>query len=241
MKKKNVKKIIVSSLAFALSLSAFSLPAEAKQMTSLKKAKQTAKKKVPGATVTKVETDTENGKTVYEVSLVKKNKKYSLKYRSADSKLVEYEWELPNTSYSIQDKKNIKKSIIKTKARKKVSGAKIKSTRLTIDDGLSEYKVTMTKGNRRYTLVYNAKNGKLLEFEWKLTNTSSKTNNIGESKAKQIALKKVPGATVIKIEYDKDDGIAVYEVELRKGSYEYDIKINAKTGAILEYEKDIAD
>lgn len=241
MRKNNVKKMIISSLAFALSLSALSIPAEAKQITSLKKAKQTAQKKVPGATVTKVERDTENGQTVYEVTLIKKNKKYSLKYRSSDAKLIEYEWELPNTSYSIQNKKNIKKSKIKTKARKKVTGAKITSTRLTIDDGLSEYKVSMTKGKRRYTLVYNAKNGKLLDYEWKLTNTSSKTGIIGETKAKQIALKKVPGATVIKIEYDKDDGIAVYEVELIKGSYEYDIKIDAKTGAILEYEKDIAD
>ncbi len=241
MRKKYYKKIMISSLAFALSLSALSLPAEAKQITSLKKAKQTAKRKVPGATVNKVEMDTENGKTVYEVTLVKKNKKYDLKYRSSDGKLIKYEWELPNTSYSIQNKKNIKKSKIKKKARQKVKGAKITSVRLSIDDGLSEYKVHMTKGTRRYTLVYNAKSGKLLEYEWKLTNKSSKTSNIGKTKAKQIALKKVPGATVIKIEYEKDDGIAIYEVELLKGSYEYDIKINAKTGAILEFEQDTAD
>lgn len=241
MKKHVMRKMIVTSLAFALSLSVLRLPAEAKQITSLKKAKQTARKKVPGATVTKVEMDTENGKTVYEVTLVKQKKEYQLKYRSSDAKLIEYEWEIPNTSYSIQDKKNMKKSKIKAKARKKVQGGKITSTRLTIDDGLSEYKVSMTKGKRRYKLVYNAKNGKLLEYEWKLTKKSAKTSTISEAKAKQIALKKVPGATVIKIEYDKDDGIAVYEIELLKGSYEYDIKINAKTGAILEFEKDIAD
>ncbi len=54
-------------------------------------------------------------------------------------------------------------------------------------------------------------------------------------------MKKAPGASITKFEFDKDDGIAVYEVELRKGIYEYEVKINAATGAIIEFEKDIED
>ncbi len=60
-------------------------------------------------------------------------------------------------------------------------------------------------------------------------------------KAKQIALDAVPGATVYKAEYDVDDGVAVYEIELIKGSYEYEFKIDANTGAILEQDKDWRD
>ena len=51
----------------------------------------------------------------------------------------------------------------------------------------------------------------------------------------------MPGATVYKAEYDVDDGVAVYEIELIKGSYEYEFKIDANTGAILEQDKDWRD
>ena len=58
-------------------------------------------------------------------------------------------------------------------------------------------------------------------------------------KAQDIALQKVPGATVVKVEYDKEDG--VYEIELKKDGYEYDIKVHAKSGKILEFEKELDD
>ena len=43
------------------------------------------------------------------------------------------------------------------------------------------------------------------------------------------------------MEFETDDGVAVYEVSMVKGQYEYDVKIDAKTGKILEFEKDIDD
>lgn len=216
---------------------------EAKQLTSINDAKKAAKKHVSSAQVTSVEMDTEKGATVYEVELIKKNKEYNLKFRASDGKLLEYEWELPNTSYSIQNKANIAKKTIKKKALKLIKKGTVSSVRLTIDDGLAEYKVAVKKGNRQYKLLYNAKNGKLLEYEWKLVSSSSSSSgkNISSQEAQNIALKKVPGATVIKVEYDKDDGVAVYEIELKKDGFEYDIKIDAKSGKILEFEKEIDD
>lgn len=59
---------------------------------------------------------------------------------------------------------------------------------------------------------------------------------IGESRAKEIALDKVGGGTVVKAKFDIDDGVAVYEIEIRYGDYEYEVEINAKTGKILKYE-----
>lgn len=243
-----MKKNIFRSLGvFMLVLSAVLTPGSyemsAKSAMSLSQAKNAAQKKVPSSYIKKTETDVEHGVTVYEIELIKKAKEYNLKYRASDGKLIEYEWELPNTSHSIQSRENLSKADINAKARKAVKDATITSTRLSIDDGLSEYKVTLKKGNRQYKLLYDAKNGKLLEYEWKLTasSTNSSSKYIGLSKAQSIALKKVPGATVIKAEFDKDDGIPVYEIELRKGIYEYEIKIDAKSGNILEYEKDIDD
>lgn len=244
MIKKTFQMIAVYLLIISVSVFSGNAPdSEAKQLKSISDAKSAALKKVPSAYVTEVETDTERGTVVYEVSLHKKSKEYNLKFRASDGKLIEYEWELPNTSYSIQNKKNVARATIKKKAQKLVKNGKIKTLRLVTDDGLSEYKLSLTKGKRQYKLVYNAKNGKLLEYEWKQTTTQTTASNkyIGKTKAQNIALKKAPGATVIKCEFDHDDGIPVYEIEMRKGVFEYDVKINAKTGAVLEFEKEIDD
>lgn len=238
---KNILGLMVLSLGFMLCQT--NGIAEAKKVNNMDEAKKMALQKVGSAVVTEVETDTEHGQTVYEVSLQKGQKEYSLKYRASDGKLIEYEWELPNTSYELQDKENVSEESIRSKAGKKVKDATIAYIRLKEDDGLMEYKVRLNKGNYQYTLVYNAKNAKLLEYEKKYVASSSgsSSNYISEEKAKKIALNKVPGATAVKIKLDHDDGAAVYEVELVKGNYEYEIEIDAKTGNVLSMEKEYDD
>ena len=61
------------------------------------------------------------------------------------------------------------------------------------------------------------------------------------TKAKKIALSKVPHATIVKAEFDNDDGVPLYEIEAIKGAMEYDIKIHASSGKILGFDKDYND
>lgn len=61
--------------------------------------------------------------------------------------------------------------------------------------------------------------------------------DIGIEKAKKIALGKVSGAAesdIVKAEMDREDGILVYEVEIKYDSMEYDFTINGATGVIVE-------
>ena len=44
----------------------------------------------------------------------------------------------------------------------------------------------------------------------------------------------------MKVERDRDDGRLEYEVEFKAGGMEYEYTIDGVTGAILEYEQDIA-
>lgn len=216
--------------------------ASAKKIASPEAAKKLAKNKVKSAVVTEVDVDYKNGGLLYEVTLVKGNREYNLKYRESDGKLMEYEWETEGIIKQYQSRKNLSKAKIKKKAKKQVKKAKITSVRLKYDDGLAEYKVKMKKGSKKYSLTYHAKTGKLLDYEWEIVKkASSSSKYIGVPKAKAIAKKKVPGAQIIKVEYDKDDGIPVYEVEMIKGNMEYELKIHAKSGKILEYEKELAD
>ena len=71
--------------------------------------------------------------------------------------------------------------------------------------------------------------------------SSNSSNYIGADKAKQIALAKVPGATITDFELDRDGGRAKYEGEMRKDGTEYDFKIDAVTGEILSWKVDKDD
>ena len=79
-----------------------------------------------------------------------------------------------------------------------------------------------------------------MEYDWELTKKDNHSTDkyIGEAKAKQIALKEAGGGAVIKIEFEMDHGIPVYEVEVIYNELEYDIEIHAKTGAVLDVDVD---
>ena len=218
----------------------------AKSIASLNQAAQLAKKAVKNATVTEMDRDYEAGQLVYEIHLVKKTKEYEITYRASDGEMLVYGWEEYNVrKYS--NKKTISKSKCRQLALKEAPGATILSLVQKYDDGVSIYKLKLDKGNKRYTMKYHAKTGKLIEYEWKLLKkqdtTSSSGNNayIGLAKAKQIALAEVPDAVVVKAKFDTDDGVPVYEIELRQGRAEYEFKIHAKTGKILERDYDYDD
>ena len=66
---------------------------------------------------------------------------------------------------------------------------------------------------------------------------------IGEAKAKSIALAHAglseSQVTFIKAHLERDDGRIVYDVEFYSGNTEYDYEIDAVSGIILEYDRDI--
>lgn len=66
---------------------------------------------------------------------------------------------------------------------------------------------------------------------------STSPSPISADKAKHIALSKVGGGTVVEFELDDDE----YEVKIHHNGYEYDIEINAYTGAIIDFDKDEID
>ena len=70
-------------------------------------------------------------------------------------------------------------------------------------------------------------------------------NFIGEEKAKEEALSKAgitaDGVKFEKVDLELDDGVWVYEIDFTKDNHEYDVKVKADDGIILEYEKDRKD
>ena len=72
--------------------------------------------------------------------------------------------------------------------------------------------------------------------------SSSDSQYIGKARAKQIALDKAgvsaSKAEFIKVKLDYDDGVRVYDVTFYEGDYDYEVEINARTGAVYDYDKD---
>ena len=60
---------------------------------------------------------------------------------------------------------------------------------------------------------------------------TNKGQVISMEKAKAIAENKVPGATITSIELEHELNGPIYEIEMYLDGYEYDLKLNATTGA----------
>lgn len=73
--------------------------------------------------------------------------------------------------------------------------------------------------------------------------TETQSEKISEQEAKDIAFKhakiKEADAKYVQTELDYDDGILRYEIDFYYDGYEYDYDIDAYSGKILSYDKDI--
>ena len=128
----------------------------------------------------------------------------------------------------------------------KAKDATFKKAKLDKDNGVAVYEIEFVTAKKKYDYEINAKTGKIREKEVeKLPQKNSKSNskqtsskNITAAEAKKIALSdaKVAAkdATFKKAKLDKDNGVAVYDIEFVTANKEYDYEINAKTGKIRE-------
>ena len=71
--------------------------------------------------------------------------------------------------------------------------------------------------------------------------TAGADSYIGEAKAKEIALAKVPGATandISGLKIDVDDGRTLYEGKIYYNEMEYEFGIDAYSGAVVEWDSE---
>lgn len=156
------------------------------------------------------------------------------------------------------------KSIALADAKLNAKSVKFTKARLDRDDGIQEYEIEFIYNGREYDYSINAKNGKIIdkdiEIDERTTKKQDVTNKttaekttktqkvnttssyISIERAKEIALShaklKASDVRFEKVVLDRDDGIYEYEIEFVKGSYEYEYSINAKTGAIIDFDID---
>ncbi len=143
------------------------------------------------------------------------------------------------------------------------SNATFLKIHLDHDDGRVVYDVEFYSGNTEYDYEIDAISGDIREYDkdieyYSIPRSTSKPSSggsrratpkpssdqyLGDAKAKSIALEHAKiaesNATFLKIHLDHDDGRVVYDVEFYSGNTEYDYEIDAISGDIREYDKDI--
>ena len=159
----------------------------------------------------------------------------------------------------VSNVKQVTPEVAKSIMLNKVPGANILEFSYDGDDKTPKYDGTLIKDNYEYEVDVNAKTGQIIKFEKEAVfvanngsanntstnnqqattqqSTAAKNSYIGEAKAKSIMLNKVPGATIRSFYFD-GDSTPEYDGELIKDGYEYDISVDAVTGAIREFSKE---
>lgn len=120
---------------------------------------------------------------------------------------------------------------------------------LELDDGSWKYDVEFHKDSSEYDYDIDALTGEILsfdqdaEYDQRGVGRSIGNGQITEEQAKQIALEYAGvderDAQHLKIEIDHDHGRGEYEVEWNVGRTEYSCDVDADTGSILSFEKEL--
>ena len=108
------------------------------------------------------------------------------------------------------------------------------------DDGRMKYEVEFYSGTTEYDYDIDAVTGATVSTKGVTKGGNSSSGDyITAERAQQIALAETPsGSTVVKCQFDWDDGRAQYEVEIRNGWTEYEFEIDAVTGTIFSRDID---
>lgn len=121
------------------------------------------------------------------------------------------------------------------------------------DDGRTVYDVEFYVDMKEYDYEIDAYSGEIVSCDFDIENyTAASQSNSGSvapqqsntaitlEEAKALALEKAgvsqSDATFRETSFEYDDGIAVFQIDFISGTLEYEVEINANTGAITEYD-----
>ena len=229
----------------------------------LEKAKEIAIAKAGGGDVVSIELDVDDGVMVYEGELIYNNVEYDFDINALDGTILK--WEEDRNGVNIDTSNVIGEAREKEIILAKAPGAEITKLVLDEDDGILYYEGYARVDGKLYEFEVKADDGVIRKWELEddysdnnSGNSSSGNSNnnnststpkpttapstsISMDEARTLVLKKVPGATITKIELDYDDGRKIYEGEAYKDGYEYEFEINASTGKFIKWEQDWDD
>ena len=201
----------------------------------------------------KVELDYDDGRWEYEIEFFTASGKYEYDIDAATGSILSKESEgasSPASSGTSSGTASGSSSLIgEEKARELVlqdagvsaSAATFTQSELEQDDGRWKYEIDFFANGTEYEYTVDAQNGTILKRDSDYNPDDAPVSSasvISMDEAKALAQAKAPNAVLRDISFDYDDGIPVYEGELREGNTEYEFEIDARNGSFLKWEAD---
>ena len=157
------------------------------------------------------EADMDNGVEFYDIEFYNNNKEYDYEISAADGKIIEYDYDVEGYG---------------------------ESTNVSNNNSSNTNKQNSNKSNTNTANNNVANNNQNTN-----TNSNTSSNKISADKAKKIALNHANltsnQVSYVQVEADFDDYTPSYDVEFYHNNVEYSYEINANTGNIISFEKDI--
>ena len=195
-------------------------------------------------TFTKAKLDYDDGIAEYEIEFNSASDEYEYDINAVTGAVIKYSKEaleipaMNNTTGIITADEA--KSAALAHAGLSASEVTFTKARLDYDDGTAEYEIEFNSVSDKYEYDINASNGNVIKYSKESLKNSKQNGSsmITADEAKNIALEyaelNASEVRFTKSELDYDDGMAEYEIEFSFGRKEYEFKIDAYTGEIIE-------
>ncbi len=217
--------------------------------------------------ILKAELGKDDGIAEYEVEFIAGNVEYDYEIDASTGKVLSTDKDA-ETKYTVSSSDNTASSsydksssssgspespslITKNKAKSialKHAGVSSKNasfTKVILDKDDMEYDIEFTAGGVEYDYEINAATGKIESASKEAAPSPTVSQTISKAKAQSTALSHAGlssgDVTGLKVTLDEDDGKYKYEVEFKNGRTEYEYEIDAATGKIIDWSKDVDD
>lgn len=231
-----VKKIlsIVAGIGSVLLLSVSALGAG--QMTA-EQAKQIAAKQVSKDSTYRSTKDDGNE---YEIKFYRESNQewYELGINKSSQSIISYESEL--TNHNGGTAVTLNEAEVKKIVTKEHKSADIISVSLEKDDGFMEYEVKFKANNCYGKYTIHPSSGIILKRDitiGSIENVEAIKDLITYEEASKKALEQYPGAVVTDVDLKWRNNSYIYKMELVQNGVEYEIKLDGKTGKVLQNEQ----
>lgn len=214
-----------------------------------------------------VDFDSDHGVMVYEVDFYASNTEYEYDINALTGEVVKYERNsytatVPNTSAPNTGSTDFIGETAAKQAAVDHSGVNSANVvwltaEFDRDDGRFVYELEFTCDGAKFEYKVDATTGDIVQYEREQFSTGNNGGNgwqggqnasgslIGEDAAKSAALSHAgiseSSTTRMRVELDHDDGYTLYEVSFNVDRMEYEYKIDAYTGDVLQFESEYDD
>lgn len=119
-----------------------------------------------------------------------------------------------------------------------VQGGTLAGAEYRANHGRGRYAVLVTDGDARVELSIDAATGQIMSMERKNAVPAAAPGGIDAARAREIALARTGGGTVVEMDRDHErGGRVVYEFAIAGPDRRYELEIDGHTGAIIEYQE----